>query len=70
MRYVFCVCVSVCYTLFVPWGTNISHTQERRGTNISHTQEGAGDKHFCIEGGGQTFFVGGHDDVDEEMDVS
>ena len=32
-----------------------------------------GDKHFCINGGGQTFFVGGgggYDDVDEEMDVS
>ena len=29
--------------------------------------------HFCIKGGGQTFFVGGggaYDDVDEEMDVS
>ena len=39
-----------------------------------HTGEG-GDKHFSHTGGrgGQTFFVGGgggHDDVDEEMDVS
>ena len=40
--------------------------------HFSH-RGGRGDKHFCIEGGGQTFFVGGgggHDDVDEEMDVS
>ena len=32
-----------------------------------------GDKHFCIERGGQTFFVGGggrYDDVDKEIDVS
>ena len=32
-----------------------------------------GDKHFCIEGWGQTFFVGGgggYDYVDEEIDVS
>ena len=32
-----------------------------------------GNKHFCIERGGQTFFVGGggsYDDVDKEIDVS
>ena len=43
-----CVCVCVRYTLFVP-----------RGTNISHTQERGGDKHFLHMGGrgGQTFFT-------------
>ena len=62
-----------------PWGTNISHTQERGGDKkISHR---GGDKHFYIMGGTNiftsrrvlTFYVGGdggYDDVDKEMDVS
>ena len=49
--------------MFVPQGTNISHTQERgRQTFLTHRR-----------GGGQTFFVGGsgaYDNVDEEMVVS
>ena len=65
-----------------PPGTNISYTQERGGTNISHTQEGGGtnifhtqggDKHFYIEGGGQTFLLGGgifFYDVAEETDMT
>ena len=51
-----------------PWGTNIFHTQG--GTNIFTLRGG---QTFLHREGGQTFFVGGgggHDDVDEEMDVS
>ena len=65
--------MSVSYVLFVPWGTNIFHTQvkgrgqtfltHREGTNIFATQ--GGDKQFYVED------VGGDDDVDgEEEDVS
>ena len=59
--------------MFVPRGTNNSYTQERGGqTFLTHRREG-GHTFLTHRGGGQTFFVGGgggHDDVDEGMNVS
>ena len=65
------VCPPGTNNLFVPRGTNIFYTHRRGGqTFLNH--RGGGTNIFALRGG-QTFFVGGgggHDDVDEEMDVS